>query len=271
VLFEGEQRGLQLVGGELVAEPREHARRQLVERAELDQLGAEQRLGEVARRRALAADQVRPDRIERQRAVRIEQPGTKLDRGQMAFAHRAQAEHDAQAAARHAALLGRRHDRRVEQRRGLDRVLVGEVGPDQQAALVADPDVARHVMRDQVELPLEDRSKAVMAAFEPAQGVGVERVDLSIGNREDARHQHVRARRAGEQDLLARDVRFGEHATSVGQEPVTGAFDRNGLHGQFACRVSATGSTPGSRPSPASSNIFSSDVRKQIVLSAPWF
>ena len=87
----------------------------------------------AAGRRAPAGDQIRSRRVEAQLATGFEDAGAKLDRRQMPFADGAQAHHDALLADRQVRLIGREHDRRIEERSGFDRVLVREVRADQAA------------------------------------------------------------------------------------------------------------------------------------------
>ena len=231
---------------------------------------AEARLVEVAGRRAPAADQIGPRLVDRDARVGIEHAGAKLDRRQMALAHGTQAHDEAHRAARKAALIRRRHDRWVEQRSGLDRVLVREVGPDQQAAL------GRH--RGGIgDVRARRASNCRSSISENADGAPsnrcricrVQRCHFALRNRQDPGHQQMRARLAGQQRLLARQVGLGEHAAGVGQEAMASTRDR----GWTSCRTrrAIVAVVVRSSSSPASSSILSSDSKKQIVLSAPWF
>ncbi len=189
VNLEPAQRCLELFERELRPKPVHDARRQIVDGAELEQLRGEARLVEVAGRCAPTADQSGSRFVEPDAGVGIENAGAKLDRRQMSLAHGPQAHDEALRAARETALVRRRHDRRVEQCCGLDRVLVREVGADQQ------PTIGRHrrsvgdVHRQRLELPLQHLAKMPMAPIELPHDRHVQRSYFGLWNRQDPRHQ----------------------------------------------------------------------------------
>ena len=67
--------------------------------------------------------------------IGMDDSGSKRDGRNMPFASGAQAEHESQRASRQARLIGVRNDRRIEQRRGFQRVFGQEIGADQQPPL----------------------------------------------------------------------------------------------------------------------------------------
>ena len=91
--------------------------------------------------------------------VRAEDRRAEADRGDVPLADLPQADRHPQLAGLEAALVGVRHHRRVAQRRGLDRVLVAEVGPDQGAGGRRQLDVRRHPVVHQVVVVLEGRAR----------------------------------------------------------------------------------------------------------------
>ena len=114
------------------------------------------------------------------------------------------------------ALIRRRHDRWIEQRRRLDRVFVREIGPDQQAALGRHRGGIRDVRRQRIELPLEHLPKMPMTPVESLHDRRVQRCHFGLGNRQDPRHQQVSTRLARQQSFLAGKIGLGEHAAGVG-------------------------------------------------------
>src|SRR5688572_5893228 len=225
-------------------------------------------LVKVARRRSSAPYQVGPDVVDVQAAVRIEHAAAKLYRRQVAFPDRSQAHHETNRAGREAVLIRGRHDRRVEQRRRLDRILVREIRAYQQASRGGDSVTTVDVARNRLELPFQDLREISMAAVEALQDLRVQLRDSTFRNGQNSLHEQVGARLAGQQDLLARQEGLRQHASCIGQEAMPRARDRNGFHWT---RAAASRTTSASISSPASSSIVSSDIKKQIVLSAPWF
>ena len=106
--------------------------------------------------------------------LRVENARTKFDRRQMAFADRTKAHDEALRAARQAALIGCRHDRRVEESRAFRRVLVREIGANQSAAARADMEAGvRDVARDRLEMTLERAHQVAVTRVEVPRDLGV--------------------------------------------------------------------------------------------------
>jgi hypothetical protein len=84
----------------------------------------------------MTGDQETPGWIEGQRSGAIDEPRAEFDRRQMAFSDGTQGHDEATLASLEAGLVGRKHDRRIEEGGCLHRVLVGEVGADEQAPFV---------------------------------------------------------------------------------------------------------------------------------------
>src|SRR5688572_2727897 len=186
----------------------------------------------------------------------------------MALADRSQAHHEANRAGGQAVLVRRKHDRRVEQRRRLDRILVSEIRAYQLASCGGDSVTPVDVARNRLELPFQDLREVSMAAVEALHDVRVQLRDSSFRNGHNSLHEQMGARLAGQQDLLARQEGLRQHAICIGQQAMPCARNRNGFHWTLAA---ASRTTSASISSPASSSIVRRDIKKQIVLSAPWF
>src|SRR5690349_10234179 len=116
----------------------------------------------MPRRRSPAAYHVGADLVDRDGAVRIKRASAKFYRRQVPFPDRSQAHHETNRAAGKTLLVRRKHDRRVEQRRRLDRVLVSEIGADQQASRGGDSVATVDVARNGLELPFQNLSEISM-------------------------------------------------------------------------------------------------------------
>ena len=101
-------------------------------------------------------------------AARVDDARAKLDRRDVPLADGPKTQDEALLAWSEALLVGRRHDRRIAERGGLDRVLVGEIGADEQPALrrelARSGDMSR---RDGREVRLEYRPQVYVARGEP--------------------------------------------------------------------------------------------------------
>src|SRR5688500_9726212 len=124
------------------------------------------------------------------------------------------------------------------------------------------------MVRNRLELPLEDLHEIAMAAAEALQDLRVQLRDPSLRNSQNSPHEQMGARLAREQYLLAGQKGLREHASCIRHETMPRACDRNGFHWT---RAAASRTTSASVSSPARSSICRRDIKKQIVLSAPWF
>jgi hypothetical protein len=243
VRLERLQRRLELGVREMVRQRLEYAIGELVPRAELTELGFEEALVVTARLRAVSAHEVRTRRLELELASSGDHARTELDRRQVSFADRTQAHHEASFAGAETALVGCEHDRRIEQRRGFHRVLAREIRADQQAALARERPGRIDQMGDEREVLLEQIVEAPMPVGEPSVHLREQRPHLRLRKSKNALHQQRGARNAVRQELFTRGVRPGEHAARVGQEPVSGASERDldhCLHPRPGTRATAT-------------------------------
>ena len=101
---------------------------------QLGQLAPEQ-LPLVERAAGPPGHQDGPGIVEADLPAGADDAGAELDAGEVSLADGPQAHHEAGLPGRQAVLVGVEDDRRVAQRRRFDRVLVGEVGADEQPAL----------------------------------------------------------------------------------------------------------------------------------------
>ena len=116
---------------------------------------------------------------------RSQHPGAELHGRQVALADRAQAQDEPEPVRQKARLVGMDDDRRVEEGRRLDRVLVGEPGTHQAAPLVGQLGVVRYPVGDPLVVGSEDARQVPVpvgvAVTHPRQG----HADLVLGQRED--------------------------------------------------------------------------------------
>ena len=121
---------------------------------------------------AVPGDQERSGRLEAELATAVEPPFSELDRGQVALAYCSQTHHEPAFAGRKPGLIGPEHDRWVEQRGGLDRVLVAEVGAHQQAPLTRQSLDRFDVVGHELEVPFQDRWKVSVPRRKSGQDLG---------------------------------------------------------------------------------------------------
>ncbi|MEK6606318.1 MAG: hypothetical protein AABZ30_01540 [Myxococcota bacterium] len=144
----------------------------------------------------------------------------------MAFAHGPEAHHEPPVAGWEVALVGREHHRRVEQRGGLDRVLVREIRADQQAPFATELGARGDVVRDSLEVPLEDLFEPFVARREVRHDARKRRGYLRLRELEDPLHEQFRPRLTAAHDLFARQKRLGDDAAGIGQQGACGSRDR---------------------------------------------
>ena len=139
----------------------------------------------------------------------------------MALACSTQAEHKAQLAGRQSGLVRMCDDRRVEQRRSLEAILVNEAGADQQAALLGDLDaVLGRVMKLVVAID-EQGAEVAMPSAERQQGggeLGRYGIGLHRENASDDPHRPAGIWTVQVAGLGRRKEWPGEHARWVGSE-----------------------------------------------------
>ena len=215
--------------------------------AELDQL-----VGEVPSLvdggPALAGLGQRPDRLDLHVAGVVDDPGAEGDGGDVPLGDRPQAQHEAARPVRHAGLVRRHHHRRVRQGRGLEGVLLGQVGPDQAAARLVLP--GQQVV-DALGVAAEQQRQVAVATGEPAVHV------LELGLHLVVRQAQQALDDAGHALVVAGDVRSAHDADAVRPQVDVGAVDRRpghpatlrGRERRAALRTSgAPGSSRSARP-----------------------
>ena len=179
----------------------------VVARVELDELRAKRSLVVPGRRRPIARDEARPERIEGHRRVAVEDARPKLDRRDVSLADGAQAHDESRLVRAEAGLIGRGHERRIEEGGPLHGVLVREVGADEEAPLSRHRHVG-HAVGDQREMALEQLLEPPVPPGEAGDGLAQHAGHFILREREDARHEQAGARAGVREDLLARQVGF---------------------------------------------------------------
>ena len=117
--------------------------------------GRERRAVVPRRQRATALD-VGAGFVDAELPGRSQDPRAELHGRQVPLTDRAQAQDEPEPARQKARLIGMDDGRRVEQGRSLDRVLVGEPGAHQAAALVGELGVGRYPVGDPLVVGPED-------------------------------------------------------------------------------------------------------------------
>ena len=198
----------------------------VVARVELDELRAKRSLVVAGRRRAIARDQARaradrrsPSRLRSTMPVRNsmdEMCPSPTARRLMTNLRFARAE---------AGLIGRGHERRIEEGGPLDGVLVGEVGADEEAPLSR-----QRARRPRGGRPARNGARAAPRTLRcrpanPATRSLQHARHFVLREREDARHEQAGARAGVGEDLLARQVGFGDDPARIVQQPMRGSLD----------------------------------------------
>ena len=94
-------------------------------------------------------------RVEADLGLAADRAGPELDARQVAFADRPQAHDEPDFSGSTARLVGMRDDRRIEQGRGLERVLLSEIRSDQLPSCAPDLDFGAEPVRDEPEVLLQ--------------------------------------------------------------------------------------------------------------------
>ena len=180
---DGPDRLAQFGHGEQVPQPGQHLRGEPVAVAHFAQLPLEQGLVvEGVLQHPGGGDEGR-DRVQPDLPVRADDPGTEGDGGQVPFADGAQAEDEAPGAGRDPGLVRVPDHGRVEQGRRFHRVLLGEVGADEQPARLRERVVDEQVAPQVLEPAQERLLQLVVPALEqlPHLGQAVGRLGVGEG------------------------------------------------------------------------------------------
>ena len=161
-------------------------------------------------------------RVDGDAMLGVDRAGAELDRRDVPLAASAQAHDEADRAARHAVLVRVRDHRRVEERDRFERILVGEVGAEEQAALLARLGVLAE-QRDRGRVVLPENPADVLV---PLPVVGDERRehrrDLRVGERAHAVDDGADPRRP------ARNEGASDDSAGIGGEAHRQAGDVHG-------------------------------------------
>jgi hypothetical protein len=159
--------GLELLERKPIRQRVEHGGGDPVVYIELTQFGVEDVL--LVDRSSVARGACLPTRrFHFDLAARVDDARAKLDRRDVPLADGPQAQDEALLARGEALLVGRRHDGRIGQRGGLDRVLLREIGADEEPALRRELARLGDMCRcDGYEVRLEYRPQVDVARGEP--------------------------------------------------------------------------------------------------------
>src|SRR5579863_8388017 len=124
--------------------------------------------------------------LDADRGSGADRAGPELDAGQMPLADRAQAHDEPELPGAAAGLVGMRHDRRVEQRRALQRVLLSEIRADQALPGGAHPALSAEPVRDEPEVALHGAVQVTIPPAEIGPRAGKRPAHLVLGHRQDA-------------------------------------------------------------------------------------
>ncbi|MFC6682886.1 hypothetical protein ACFQE7_44370 [Nonomuraea ferruginea] len=146
-----------------------------------------------------------------------EQRRGEADGGQVAFADLPQTDHHAELSRAQTGLVGMGDHRGIAHRRGLDGVLVAEVGAHEEAGPRGQVDVARDAMADQVVVMGERRFEVVVPTAESPQCHLKHLGRLVVVKKHDAVDQGC-GPGTGERGVLAGHEEFDDHSSRVGSE-----------------------------------------------------
>ena len=143
----------------------------------------------------------------------------------MPLTDRAQAQHEPAPARFEAGLVGMHDGRRVEQRRRLHRVLVGEPGADEAAALVGQLGVVGYAVRDPLVVRQQHAGQVAVPAPVAITHAPQGRADLVLGQREDPRQDPGRPGTTVVRELVTGNEQPGQHPRRVGLQDDIGPRD----------------------------------------------
>ncbi len=216
---------LQLGEGEVLLQLGKHAVGKIAAQAELPEFPLKQTLLESGvRGGGRGGDETRRG-VHRHASLAIHLDGAKHDRGKVALAGGAQAEHELKAAFGRARLVGMRNDGGIEQRGRLQRILLRQVGSDEQLLALVDRLVADQFVADLVEALEQKLPQPLVPLHEgihhqprlPLGGFGIER--HHAGDDPD-------------QTFPPRQFEgTKKHPRAVGAQHRTGSSDMEGGHG----------------------------------------
>ena len=112
----------------------------------------------------------------------------KLDGGPMSLPDPPDAHHKAQAALRHAGLIGMGHHAGVAQRRAFERVLAGERCPEKQTTLLGEVAPGIEAIGQLVRVPPEGTGEVAVTVFEPGGDISQRPLHFVVVQRQDAGH-----------------------------------------------------------------------------------
>ncbi len=168
--------------------------------------------------------------IDRDIAAGIKQPGAKRDRGDVAFARGPEAQDEPQRAGRQVRLVRMRHDRRIEQRGGFERILVTKIGAEQELPFFG-----------QVLVGVQARADLLESGFEKIPGLGVALTEFHLhllpkGVDFSFREGHDLGANSDGAGVARKEKRPEQHARAVGMQDDLATLDGGGLHGWEALR-----------------------------------
>ena len=229
---------------ELVIQADEDPLLDLVQHLHVGELLGEEALV-VGVRRAVAGHCVVADGVEFHRGVGSDDAGAELDRRAVTLPDRPQTHDEADSTGFDARLIGSGDDRGVAERRCLDRVLVREVRADQVETIERQRRIDQldliETCRDDAGMPFEHGIEAAVATDEVLASCVQRLGDGLLRHRHDPLQHDLQARRPVGVDLFARQERFGDHTSCVGNETnriTTGHHER--IHENLGSRWSCS-------------------------------
>ena len=207
--------------------PSRACRAEIAGEAQLLQFPREKGLLERRVRHVGGLEAVTGGRGDRDRAAGVQVARAKRDRRDVSLARRPQAQDESKRARRQIRLVGVRHDRGVEERRGFERVLVREVGAEKQAPFVGDGLVRAQPGPNLVEPSPQEIPDLHVPLPELHLDLRQQRPDFRLGKRHDLGTDRADAFPARGPE------RPREHpgAVRMKDEIAAGDGDGDGLHG----------------------------------------
>jgi hypothetical protein len=153
--------------------------------------------------------------VERDDVARVDHPGAHLDAGDVPIADSTHGHEEPGRARVETALIGMRHHGGVEQRSALDRVLLGEVGPDQLPSCARDVTDAHEPVLEQPRVRGPRRRQVAVAVPEGVERGGESVGHLVLGQSEHPLEDGARPRLAGGRHLLSGQEGQADHACGV--------------------------------------------------------